>query len=81
MTTHMCMFTMLCYAMLCYAYYTTSIGKSMLGYLLLYRWALEGHRIVVIARGHSSVLYCSTGAYSLDTAADVNDELHRDGVR
>lgn len=58
----------------------TGIGKSMLGYLLLYRWACSGQRVVLHKRGFSDrLLLCSDGAYKLAESA-VGHELAREDV-
>ena len=56
----------------------------MLGYLLLYRWACEGRRVVVLKRTSSStrtpVLLCKDGAFRLDTVS-MEEELADPDVR
>jgi hypothetical protein len=59
---------------------TTGIGKSMLGYLLLYRWACDKQRILVLKHGLPNILLCESGAYTLSLEA-ARDELGRDGIR
>jgi hypothetical protein len=51
---------------------TTGIGKSMLGYLLLYRWACE-KRILVLKQGLQNILLCESGAYTLSREAAQNE--------
>ncbi|KAG5183837.1 hypothetical protein JKP88DRAFT_315943 [Tribonema minus] len=56
------------------------IGKSMLSYLLLYRWACERQRVVFHKRGFTHpVLLCSDGAFELNKA-DLARELARSDV-
>ena len=52
----------------------------MLGYLLLYRWAKEERRIVVIKPAMPVLLLCPTGAYELDEF-EMRHEMERDDVR
>ena len=55
----------------------------MLGYLLLYRWAREGRRVVVLKRTFSTrtpVLLCKDGAFELDTVS-MEEELEDPDVR
>jgi hypothetical protein len=61
----------------------TGIGKSMLGYLLLYRWACEGRRVVLRKAGFRNgvpVLLCADGAVKLTEDACIK-ELEDEDVR
>jgi hypothetical protein len=59
---------------------TTGIGKSMLGYLLLYRWARAGTRVVLEKFGmRFGTLLCPEGAFELGRH-DTVTELARDGT-
>jgi hypothetical protein len=66
--------------MLCLHVYSTGIGKSMLGYLLLYRWACAGKRVVLEKFGmRYATLLCPEGAFELGRHA-TGKELARDGT-
>ncbi|GAQ93517.1 hypothetical protein KFL_016040010 [Klebsormidium nitens] len=60
------------------------IGKSMLGYLLLYQWATEDppRPVVIVKRGFRSkpTLLTTTGCFELD-AKSLADQLNRPEVR
>ena len=52
----------------CCPAYGPGIGKSMLGYLLLYRWVCEGRGVVLRKAGfldEAPVLLCADGAVEL----------------
>jgi hypothetical protein len=52
------------------------VGKTMLGNLLLYRWACAGQRVVaakVSVLGNTPVLFCQEGVFEL-TATELQDE-------
>jgi hypothetical protein len=52
----------------------------MLGYLLLYRWACAGKRVVLEKFGmRLGILLCSEGAFELNPH-DTVTELARDGT-
>ena len=58
------------------------IGKSMLGYLLLWKWACEGKRVVVAKAGqlhNRPVLFCTEGAFIL-TEKELRMELDNANV-
>lgn len=61
---------------------TAGIGKSMMGYLLLYRCACQGRRVVVLKSAfiyRAPVLLCKEGAFKLD-AASLEHELRNPDV-
>ena len=46
----------------------TGIGKSMFGYWLPHKWALEGRRIVFRKKyfeGHHHILFCNDGIFEV----------------
>lgn len=60
----------------------SGIGKSMLGYLLLYKWCCDGKRVVVRKAGwrrEQPHLFCEEGAFKLNDAA-FEEELDRPDV-
>lgn len=48
-----------------YAFISTGNGKSMFGYWLLHKWALEGRRIVFQKKyeGQHCILFCREGVF------------------
>ena len=55
------------------------IGKSILGYLLLYRWAVSGKRVIFFDRAHIPepvILHGQTAAYL--THAQLQNELEQE---
>ena len=52
----------------------------MLGYLLLYRWAKQNRRIVVIKPALPVLLFCLSGVYELDMH-QMQQEMARDDIR
>jgi hypothetical protein len=54
----------------------------VLGYLLLYRWACAGKRVVAVKAGansNSAVLFCAAGAFDL-TDRELRAELDNPAV-
>lgn len=55
-------------------------GKTMFSFLMLYRWACEGQRVVVMKHGHESLLFCEDGAFYLEPD-QLRTELRKEDVR